>query len=195
MKGKVIVILLFGFTLLLAYLKDKPVLYANNRSYQVYEVIIGGAVGDRPFNRSGTLFVRSGSNHPEELTSGNLVDFWLVSGKPAGTAGKGAIWLATSSIFYGSGQETLLASVSAQDSVLVAEMFPEFGGGNKNAFSLSAQRAENASEISAGQVRFQLRPSGHIEGSLNLTGFNPDSQSFLVYEATISGQYVGEQSW
>ena len=78
---------------------------------------------------------------------------------------------------------------------MVAEMFPEFGSGNKNAFSLSAQRGENATEISAGQIRLQLRPGGHIEGTFNLTGFNPDSQSFLVYEATISGQYVGEQSW
>jgi hypothetical protein len=112
MKGKVFAILLFGFILLLAYLKGKPVLYANNWSNQVYEVVIGGAVGDRPFNRSGTLFVRSGSSRPHELNTGNLVDFWLVSGKPAGIAGKGAIWLATSSIFYSGGQETLLAGVS-----------------------------------------------------------------------------------
>lgn len=190
MKARVIIFLTVSVLLVLAYYKEKMVIYAGSPLYQVYEVTISGTVDNRPFTRGGALFIKSTDIEDVEGSGANEVNFWLVSGKPSGAAGTGAIWLATSSIFYGGSESVEFATVWAQSDAIDAQFITEGTPPNKNAFSVSANSHENAMQLIEGQASFQLQLDGQIEGTVHMVGLNTSSQLPISYTATISGTYV-----
>lgn len=195
MKAKALIFLLTGIVLTLAYLIDKPVTYADTHTFQVYEVTIQGTVGGRAFTRRGALFTMPAQSDESADANKNQVNFWLVSGNPSGAAGQGAIWLATYSGFYGGRGDETFAVVSAQSNSLSAQFTAAPFAQNANAFSLSSNRIENASQQVMGQVDLQLQLDGTVDGTINLLGLNPASQTFIDYTATLSGNYTGDHSW
>jgi hypothetical protein len=189
MKARVVIFLTVSVLLLLAYYKEKMVIHASSPLYQVYEVTINGTVDNRPFTRGGALFIKSTDIEDMEGDGLNKVNFWLVSGKPSGAAGTGAIWLATSGIFYGLPESAEYAAVWAQSEAIDAHFGIE-GTPNKNAFSISANQRENVVHLVEGQASFTLQLDGQIEGIVHMVGFNSSSQMPLAYTATISGTYI-----
>jgi hypothetical protein len=194
MIGKAIVFLMISTSLLLVYLKDNPITYADSKTIQVYEITLEGSVGDRSFKRQGALFVMPAQGSPSGADA-SQVNFWILSGKPAGTAGAGALWLATYDGFYsGKGNETF-AQVTALNNELHALFGPENTVLNANAFSISANKGANASQLADGRVDLHLLLDGRIEGSVELNGINPLSQISTTYSALISGSYTGSRTW
>jgi hypothetical protein len=195
MIGKAVIFLAVTLALLLAYLKDNPVTYADSQTIQVFAITLEGSVGDRPFKRQGALFVIPAQAGDASGTDVSQVNFWILSGKPSGTAGAGSLWLATYDGFYsGKGNETF-ASVTALNNDLHALFGPEKAALNANAFSISADKGENASQLADGRVDLHLLLDGKIEGTVELLGVNSSSQMFTTYSATISGSYTGSRTW
>lgn len=194
MKGSILVFLAISVGLVLAYFDRKPVIYADGRTYQVYEITIDGAVGGRSFSRQAALFVNAAQVGEDPLLNLNQVNFWLVSGNPSGTAGKGAIWLASNSSFYGGDESTEFATVSVLSNELVAVFRAEGPAINANAFSLSADSTENAVQIVGGGLAIELQLNGQVQGSINITGLD-SSQTPLHYSATITGSFIGERTF
>jgi hypothetical protein len=194
MKGTVLVFLAISIGLVLAYLDGKPVIYADGRTYQVYEINIDGTVGGRPFSRQAALFVNAAQLTDSASQNLNQVNFWLVSGNPSGTAGKGAIWLASNSSFYGGEESTEFATVSVLSNELVAVF--RAGGPvlNANAFSLSSDSAENGVQIIEGGLAIELQLNGQVQGSINIVGLDA-SQTHLQYSATLTGSFIGERTF
>ena len=195
MIGKAVIFLVLSVSLLLVYLKDNPVIYADSHTVQVYEITIEGSVGDRTFKRQGALFVMPAQNGGDSAADVSQVNFWILSGKPAGPAGAGALWLATYDGFYGGKGNETFAQVTALNRELHALFGPENVALNANSFSLSADRGENASQLAGGRVDLHLLLDGKIEGTVELSGINPSSQTFTTYSASISGSYAGSRTW
>jgi hypothetical protein len=195
MIGKAVIFLVISISLFLAYLKDKPVTYADSQTIQVYEITLEGSVGDRPFKRQGALFVMPAQAGDDAQSAASQVNFWILSGKPAGTAGVGALWLATYDGFYSGKLNELFAQVTGLNNELHAQFGPENASLNANAFSISADRVENVNQLASGRVDIQLLLDGKIEGSVELAGYNPLSQIYTTYSATLSGSYTGSRTW
>lgn len=195
MIGKALIFLVICMSLLLVYLKDNPVTYADSQTIQVYEITIEGSVGDRVFKRQGALFVIPAQNGGDPGADVSQVNFWILSGKPTGTAGLGALWLATYDGFYSGKRNETFAQVTALDNKLHAQFGPENIALNANAFSISADRGENVSQLAGGRVDLHLLLDGKIEGTVELTGLNSSSQIFTTYSASISGSYTGSRTW
>lgn len=195
MIGKAVIFLVIGASLLLVYLKDNPVTYADSHTVQVYEITLEGSVGNRAFKRQGALFVLPAQSDADSGVDVPQVNFWILSGKPAGAAGEGALWLATHDGFYGGKGNEAFAQVTALGNELHALFGPENTSLNANAFSISSNRGENASQLAGGRVDLYLLLDGKIEGTVELTGINPSSQTFTSYSASISGNYAGSRTW
>lgn len=190
MKTRVLIFLTVSILFVLAYYKEKMVIYAGSPLYQVYEVTISGTVDNRPFTRGGALFIKSTSIEDVEGAGVNEVNFWLVSGKPSGAAGTGAIWLASSDVFYGGLESKEFATVWAESDAIEAHFGAEASNPNDNALSVSANQRENVVQLLEGHASFRLQLDGQVEGNLHIVGLNSSSQMPLSYAATISGTYV-----
>lgn len=167
----------------------KPALSAEGVTVQVYEVTLTGTVAERPFARTGTLLI-------EPARNGGQAHFWLVSGKPSGAAGTGAIWLASHNGFYGGRPDDTLATVVSSGSAISAYFEAESSAArNANAFSISASRAENVVQITAGQAHFQLSLDGQLTGTIDLAGLDASAQASSLYRVTVDGRFSGERTW
>lgn len=195
MISKAVFLLVICMSLLLVYLKDNPVTYADSHTVQVYEITLEGSVGNRAFKRQGALFVLPSQSGVDSESDVSQVNFWILSGNPAGAAGEGALWLATYDGFYGGKGNETFAQVTALDNELHALFVPENTALNANAFSISANKGENASQLANGRVDLQLLLDGKIEGAVELSGINPASQTYTTYSASISGSYTGSRTW
>lgn len=194
MKGRALVYLVIAAALLIANFEKGPALYAKGTIYQVYQVTIQGTAGDRPFSRGGALFILPAGSGEDEANSGQA-HFWLVSGKPSGTAGAGAIWLATHDGFYGGEEENIFAQVTTVANRLAAEFEEEWPETNANAFSISTEPDQNVVRLVTGRANLELQSNGRIEGQVELSGRSASSPTLISYTATISGTYFGERAW
>lgn len=194
MKGRALIYLAIAAALFVAYFEKRPALYAKGTIYQVYDVTIQGTADNQAFSRGGALFILppGSDDDPETATGAHL---WLVSGKPSGTAGAGAIWLATHDGFYGGQEKNVFAQVTTAANRLAAEFEEEWPTINANAFSISTDPSQNAVRLVAGRMNLELLSNGRIEGQLELLGRRTDSLNLLSYTATVSGSYFGERAW
>ena len=192
MKARLTIFLTIGAIVVFTYFQREPTLQARDYAYQVYTVTLSGEAGGRPFERGGVLFVLPGDEGSRD--NRQPTQFRLLVGTPEGTAGTGALWLATHSGFYGqdSGQ---LADVTLTDNTLWAQFPAEGLRPSANAFSISAHRAQNATHLLGGDVQLTLALDGSISGTVDLTGRDPITSSPLSYVAVLNGTYSGARSW
>ena len=155
---------------------------------QIYEVTIEGAVGNIPFSREGSLFlVTSNAN---EIDQGlNRVNVWLVSGDPQKRGEHGAITLATNNRFYVNGSLVDFAPTIARNFAIDAH-FSEEVEVNANAFSFNGVSFESLSKIVLGDLHIDLLTGGEIEGTVVLSGLNPETGQTVLYSATFHGHYL-----
>lgn len=194
MQARILIYLVVTAGLLLAYFQGSSTTHAESRTYDVYEVTIQGTAGGRSFTRGGALFLTT-VQAPADSGGVETVLFWLVSGKPSGTAGRGAIWLASNSGFYGIRAGDSYATVVASASELQARFAPEVGAANANAFSISANPRENGVRLVDGQLSLHLNGEGQMEGTIALVAVDDPGQMPLHYNATITGHFAGQRTW
>lgn len=158
---------------------------------QIFEVTIEGTVGNLPFSRRGSLFLVNST--AAEITEGNnRINAWLVSGDPQKRGEQGAIMLATNNRFYVNGSIVDFAPVVTRNFAIDAH-FGEERELNANAFSFNGLTFETLSKIEGGDLHIELLADGDIEGTVFLTGLNPENGQIISYTADFHGRYLATQ--
>jgi hypothetical protein len=175
------------------------------RTYYVYQVrikgpAIPGIVGAQPFDRSGYLYLTSTITTRAVAGDVNGLDFFLVSGNPAGSPSPGALYFTTNSLAARNG------SLSFRTSMLDLAMTVRVNGRSvmvtpfttltRQWLLFTARSGVTASPymIEGGSINLLFNSSSTaFSGSIALIGraaWYPSSQP-VPYNATITGTYLG----